>query len=78
MNNDHCRLDRLKSLRIDRDKTQKEVAKALNIAPNTLSQYEAGTRNIPNVILKRMALFYGTSADYILGLTDQLEPYPRK
>jgi len=41
-------------------------------APNT------GERNIPNEVLVQLALFYDTSVDYLLGLTDDPNPYPRK
>ena len=69
---------RSRDLRIDRDYGQTLVSQHLNIAHNTLSQYELGERNIPNEILIKLALFYGTSIDYLLGLTDTPTPYPRK
>lgn len=68
---------RLKDLREDRDITQKELAKLLYIKQNTYSQYENGQRGIPVDVLIRLAVFYGTSVDYLLGLTDDPRPYPR-
>ena len=70
--------NRIRDIRIDKDYSQTLVAKHLQIAQNTLSQYETGERNIPNEVLVQLAIFYGTSIDYLLGLTDDLAPYPRK
>ena len=68
---------RLKDLREDKDLLQKDVAKILNIAERTYSGYETETRGIPKEILIRLAIFYNTSIDYIFGLTNIKEPYPR-
>ena len=48
------------------------------IAQSAYSDYERGKRNIPNDILKKLALFHETSIDYILELTDDPRPYPRR
>lgn len=71
-------LNRIKNLREDRDLSQKELGVILNMAQTTYSGYETGNRNIPNELLIKLALFYNTSTDYILGLTDIKEPYSRK
>ena len=42
------------------------------------SHYELGKRDIPTDVLIRLAFFYKTSVDYLLGITDVAEPYPRK
>ena len=68
---------RLRDLREDHDLKQSDIASYLNIRQNTYSQYENGVRQIPNELLIRLALYYHTSVDYILGLTDIAEPYPR-
>lgn len=68
---------RIQGIRMDKDLTQKQVAQKLNIAQNTLSQYEAGLRNIPNETLISLALLYNTSIDYLLGITDNPVPYER-
>ena len=70
--------NRIRDIRNDNNLSQKQVCEHLKIAQNTLSQYELGDRNIPNEILAQLAIFYDTSIDYLLGLTDQKEPYPRK
>lgn len=69
---------RIKNLREDRDITQKEIAEYLNIAQRTYSHYEKGTRNIPIQCIVKLAKFYNTSTDYLLGLTDDPKPYPPK
>lgn len=69
---------RLKDLREDSDLTQSEVAKYLHIKQNTYSQYENGQRQIPIETLIDLAKFYGTSLDYIVGLTDIKKPYYKK
>lgn len=68
---------RLREMREDRDLTQKELADFLHIRQNTYSQYENGLRQIPIDALIALAGYYGTSTDYILGLTDEIKPYPR-
>lgn len=68
---------RLKDLREDKDLLQKDIAKILNIAERTYSGYETENRWIPKEILIELAKFYNTSTDYILGLTNIKEPYPR-
>lgn len=68
---------RLKDLREDADLTQSYIAAKLNIRQNTYSQYENGNRQIPIDALIKLACFYGTSTDYILGITDESKPYPR-
>lgn len=69
---------RLRALREDQDLTQKAVADYLHIRQNTYSQYETGQRQLPLELLVALSLYYHTSTDYILELTDQREPYPQK
>lgn len=68
---------RLKDIREDRDVTQREVSDYLHVRQNTYSQYEDGQRSLPVDALIRLADFFGTSTDYILGLTDLPTPYPK-
>ena len=67
---------RLKDLREDCDIKQIQLAKYLNIKQNTYSQYENGQRQIPLDLLVKLAKYYNTSTDYLLGLTDEKKPYP--
>lgn len=68
---------RLKDLREDKDLYQKDVAKVLNISQTTYSKYELEKINIPVESLRTLAIFFGTSTDFILGLTNDPSPYPR-
>ena len=68
---------RFRDLREDMDMTQQELAAKLNIRQSTLSQYENGQRQIPLNTLIQLALLFNTSTDYLLGLTNERNPYPR-
>ena len=54
-----------------------QLAAMLDVAQTTYSDYERGKLNIPLAILRRLALLYNTSIDYLLELTDEKAPYPR-
>ena len=71
-------LQRLKDFREDKDISQKKMAEILNVAQTTYSDYELGKINTPLNTLKKLALFFDTSIDYLLELTDVSKPYPRK
>ncbi len=68
---------RLKDLREDSDIKQKDIADYLHIKQNTYSQYENGQRQLPIDILIKLAGYYDTSTDYILGLSDIKNPYKK-
>lgn len=68
---------RLKDLREDNDYTQEEISKILNCKQNTYQQYETEKRQIPIEALKKLAILYKTSIDYILYMTNEKKPYPR-
>ena len=69
---------RLRDLREDHDMTQSAIAELLHIKQNTYSQYENGQRQIPLDLLIQLAAFYQTSTDYLLGITDDSRPYPKR
>ena len=62
---------RIKDIREDYDKTQKEIADLLYISQQQYSLYECGKREIPVSYLRILAKFYGVTTDYLLGLTDK-------
>lgn len=68
---------RIRDLREDNDKTQREVGEAINVPQRTYAYYESGERMIPPRVLIALAAYYGVSVDYLLGLTDEDKPYPR-
>lgn len=69
---------RIRDLREDHDRKQRELAAYLNCSQVCYSNYEIGKRDIPTDILIRLAAYYGTSIDYLLGVTDVKEPYPKR
>lgn len=66
---------RIRDLREDRDMNQTQVAKMLGMSQTGYSKYETGENDIPTQILIKLALFYNTSIDYILGQTDKRNRY---
>ena len=68
---------RIRDLREDRDLYQKDLVAYLNCSQVCYSHYEIGKRDIPTEILIKLAEFYNTSTDYLLGRTDEKAPYPR-
>ena len=70
--------NRLKSLRKQKRLTQVAVQIETGIEQTLLSKYERGERIPPTETLMVLAQFYGTSMDYIMGLTDDMRPYPGK
>lgn len=69
---------RIRDLRIDKGLTQEQIAKILHVSQNTYSQYEIGTSRYPLDAVVTLAEYYGVSVDYLVGLTDEPAPYPRK
>ena len=69
---------RIRDIRIDRGLTQEQVAQVLHVSQNTYSQYEIGTTRYPLDAVVTLAEFYGVSVDYLVGLTDEPAPYPRR
>lgn len=62
---------RLEDLRVDADKTQQEIADFLNCKREVYRRYEKGIHEIPVWALMKLAEYYGTTTDYILGRTDK-------
>ena len=69
---------RIRDLREDKDLSQRELAEILNCSQRIYSNYERGDVDIPTEILRKLAQFHKTSVDYLLGLTDEQRPYPRR
>lgn len=67
---------RIRDLREDTDLNQTQFAKILGMSQTGYSKYETGENDIPTSVLLKMADYYGTSIDYILGRTDEKKPYP--
>ena len=69
--------DILKDLREDRDLDQKTVAKAMGIDTSYYGKYERGVHPLPIERLIFLCKFYNVSADYILGLPENM-PFPKR
>ena len=69
---------RIRDLREDSDLTQTQVAKFLEMSQTGYSKYETGENDIPTSILIKLARFYNTSIDYLLGETNTKERYRDK
>ena len=68
---------RIRNLREDLDLSQTQLAQQLGMSQTGYSKYETGENDIPTEILIALAAIHHTSVDYLLGLTDQRQPYPR-
>ena len=66
----------IRGLREDNEIKQHQLASVLGIAQNTYSQYETGKIAFTDEMLIKLADFYNTSIDYLLGRTKEKRPYP--
>lgn len=66
---------RIRDLREDADLNQSEVAELLGMSQPGYSKYETGENDVPTIVLIKLARFYNTSIDYLLGETDSKERY---
>lgn len=64
---------RIYVLRLSNSYTQTDLARILNLSQRTYSRYENGS-NIPIDVLIKLARFYNTTTDYLLGLSDIKNP----
>lgn len=66
--------DRIRSLREDRDLSQEQLAAYLSISQTNYSKYELGKVNIPIEAWIKLAEYYQTTIDYLVGRTDEKTP----
>lgn len=69
---------RLEDLRKDRDLTQAQVAKLLNLQREQYRRYETGINEAKVGFIKEVCKLYNVSADYLLGFTNEYKPLPKK
>lgn len=69
---------KIRDIREDKDLTQKQLAQLLNCTQQTYSRYETGEITIDIWNLIKLAEFYNTSIDYLVGITNEIKPYQRK
>ena len=62
---------RIRDLREDADLTQREIAEYLMCDQSLYSKYEREERDLPLALAVKLADFYHTSVDYLVGRTDK-------
>lgn len=63
---------RLRDLREDHDKTQKDIAELLRTSQTMYARYERGANELPVRHLITLCKYYKVSSDFILGLSEML------
>jgi len=63
-------MKRLKELREQKNLTQAQLSKFLNISASTIGMYEQGRRFPDENLLKHISQYFNVSIDYLLGLTN--------
>lgn len=71
-------MNRLKKLRNEKGFTQIKMQILTGIDQSDYSKLENGHRNFTFEQCRRLAMVLDTSMDYLAGLTDVSEAYPRK
>ncbi len=66
---------KIRDVREDHDLTQQQIAEYLMCDQSLYSKYERGERDVPLNIMIKLAQFYKTSVDYLVGLTENKQPY---
>ena len=70
-------MNRIREIREDNDKLQKDIAKVLNVSQQQYSRYETETSEITMEQAKILAKYYNVSIDYLAYLTDERTPYKK-
>lgn len=70
--------ERIRALREDNDYSQTRIAQILNIGQRTYSDYELGKTRIPIDSLIILAKFYNVDLNYITGISNIKNPFPKK
>ena len=68
---------KVRDMREDSDKKQRQIAECLQCDRSLYSKYERGEREIPLALMIKLAEYYETSVDYLVGRTDEKAPYPK-
>ena len=71
-------IERMRALREDNDYKQSFVAEVIHVAQTTYSDYEHGRVRIPVECLVELARFYNVDLNYIIGISDVKNEFPRK
>lgn len=63
--------EKLKSLRLEKNLTQKQIADRIGLAISAVSSYESGSRYPSYDVLVKLSRIFHVSTDYLLGITDK-------
>ena len=63
-------MNRIKQLRIERDMSQEDLSKVLNVKRAVISKYELGQVPLSGETIMRLASFFDVTTDFLLGLTE--------
>lgn len=63
--------EKIKELRKEKNLTQKELAKALGYNQSMISFWEKGINEPTESAIRKTAIYFNVSADYLLGLEDE-------
>lgn len=66
--------ERIRDLREDAEKSQRELANILGVSQATYSRYESGILDIPTDILLQLSDYYQVTVDYLLGRGGDRQP----
>lgn len=69
------KFDRLKEIREERNLTQKDIAKTLEVDRSTYAGWETGKDTIPLRRLNKLSDYYKISIDYMTGLSNVTSSY---
>ncbi len=70
--------ERIRALREDNDYTQTKIANILSIGQRTYADYELGKTRIPVDALIRLAKFYDVDMNYICGVSNKRNRFPKE
>ena len=65
-------MNRLKQLRTEHGLSMREVANRINVPYTTYVNYEKGVRDPSTEVLGKLAKFFETTVDYLLGISDNV------
>ncbi len=69
---------RIRQIREDRDLSQAQIGEVLNKSQQGYNHIETGRAELKIEDLRKLCEFYNVSSDYLIGLTDRIEPFNKK
>ena len=75
---DYIYIIRMKNLREDSEKTQRQIAEILGTSQTMYSRYERGTNEMPFRHILALAKDFDVSLDYLGGTTKRKRPFPKE